>query len=98
MAIKEEKMSSIAIDLIPSCEREAAAARWQHLEQATANSGLTNSWRWTEAWLRQFSDVPHTFAFGVRDGESIGAALVTQPVQRWKNFLPFRALYMVSFC
>ena len=32
-----------------------------------------------ETWLRHFGDVPHYFAFGLQDGQTIGAALITTP-------------------
>jgi hypothetical protein len=88
------KQSHTVIDFITSSEREKAALRWQKLEQEINNTGLTNSWQWIETWLKHFGDIPHTFVFGVRDGQTIGAALVTQPLKKYKNIVPIPSLHL----
>jgi hypothetical protein len=70
------------IELVPSSERAYAASRWQDLERRIANTGLTNSWHWIETWLKHFGDVQHTFAFGTKDTQPIGAALITKSAYR----------------
>jgi hypothetical protein len=70
------------IELVPPSEQKAAAERWKELEQRVRNTGLTNSWPWIETWLKHYGDVPHLFAFGIKDSQSIGAALITFPQYR----------------
>jgi len=88
------KHSHVVIDFILSSEQEKAARRWQTLEQEINNKGLTNSWKWIETWLKQYKHIPHRFAFGVRDGQTIGAVLVTQPLKRFKNIIPILSLHL----
>ncbi|MFL5666834.1 MAG: GNAT family N-acetyltransferase [Ktedonobacteraceae bacterium] len=72
------------IELVPSSERAHAASRWQDLERRIANTGLTNSWCWIETWLKLFGNVQHIFAFGTKDTQPIGAALITKSVYIYK--------------
>ena len=88
------KHSHVVIDSISSSEREKAAKRWQTLEQEISNKGLTNSWKWIETWLKQYGHIPHRFVFGVRDGQTIGAALVTQPLKKVKSIIPILSLHL----
>jgi hypothetical protein len=88
------KHSHVVIDFISSSEREKAARRWKTLEQEINNKGLTNSWTWIETWLRQYGHIPHQFAFGVKDSQTIGAALVTQPLRRLKSGIPILSLHL----
>ena len=67
------------IELVPSSAESLAARRWQTLEQRIGNGCITNSWAWIGAWVRCFGDaIPHTYAFGTKEGRTIGAALITQ--------------------
>ncbi|MFL5690532.1 MAG: hypothetical protein ACJ795_01895, partial [Ktedonobacteraceae bacterium] len=72
------------IELVPSSERAHAASRWQDLERRIANTGLTNSWCWIETWLKLFGNVQHIFAFGTKNTQPIGAALITKSVYIYK--------------
>lgn len=72
-------MRSAAIERLERGDRQEAAERWRGLERDVQNMALTNSWPWVETWLRHFGDVPHYFAFGLQDGQTIGAALITTP-------------------
>ena len=72
-------MRSAAIERLERGDRQEAAERWRGLERDVRNMALTNSWPWVETWLRHFGDVPHYFAFGLQDGQTIGAALITTP-------------------
>ncbi|HEY4035216.1 MAG TPA: GNAT family N-acetyltransferase [Ktedonobacteraceae bacterium] len=88
------KHSHIVIDIISSSEQRKAAKRWQILEQEINDKGLTNSWKWIEAWLKHYGHIPHKFIFGVRDGQTIGAALVTQPLKKFKSVIPILSLHL----
>jgi Acetyltransferase (GNAT) domain len=70
---------SAAIECVASDDRHEAARRWRGLERDVHNTAPMSSWPWVETWVRHFGDVPHYFAFGVEDGRTIGAALVTTP-------------------
>jgi Acetyltransferase (GNAT) domain len=72
-------MRSAAIERLDRGDRHEAAQRWRGLERDVRNTAVTNSWPWVETWLRHFGDLPHYFAFGVQDGRTIGAALLTTP-------------------
>ena len=76
---------SAAIECLQGSDRHEAGRRWRILERDIKNTGLTNSWVWIDTWLRHFGDLPHHFAFGVENGQTIGAALVTTPryVEGW---------------
>ena len=87
------KHSHVTIDFISSSERREAARRWQTLERKINNKGLTNSWKWIEAWLKQYDHIPHKFIFGVKDGQTIGAALITLPLKKLKNIISVPSLH-----
>lgn len=87
------KHSHVTIDFISSSERREAARRWQTLEWEINNKGLTNSWKWIETWLQQYSHIPHKFVFGVKDGQTIGAALITLPLRKLKNIISVPSLH-----
>ena len=89
-----DKPSRVVIDFVSSSERKEAAQRWQALEQEINNTGLTNSWKWIETWLKEYGDMRHKFAFGLRDGQTIGAALVTLPLKRLKHIIPLPSLHL----
>ncbi|HEY7358247.1 MAG TPA: GNAT family N-acetyltransferase, partial [Ktedonobacterales bacterium] len=68
---------AVMIELLPASAQEVAACRWQELERQLGNTGLTNSWPWIKTWLDHYEDtVQPTFAFGLQDGQPIGAALI----------------------
>jgi len=82
------------IELLPSTEQVEAARRWQDLEQSMSNTGLTNSWPWIKTWLDNYDDVVQpSFAFGKRDNQSIGAALITKATYRIRGF-PIPAVHL----
>jgi CelD/BcsL family acetyltransferase involved in cellulose biosynthesis len=67
------------IELLPASAQAEAARRWQALERQLDNTGLTNSWPWIKTWLAHYADLAQpTFAFGLQDGQPIGAALITE--------------------
>jgi hypothetical protein len=73
------RMRPVAIERLERGDRREAAERWRRLERDVRNTALTSCWPWVETWLRHFDEVPHYFAFGVQDGQTIGSALVTTP-------------------
>jgi CelD/BcsL family acetyltransferase involved in cellulose biosynthesis len=76
----------VVIELLPYSELDEAARRWQALEQHTNNTGLTNSWTWTQTWLEHHGHVVRpSFAFGRRGDEIIGAVLVVTAVYKRKK-------------
>lgn len=80
--------SPIVIDLLPYSEQAEAARRWQELEQRTGNTGLTNSWIWTQTWLEHHGHVVRPmFVFGRQGNQIIGATVVVAAVYR-RNSLP----------
>jgi Acetyltransferase (GNAT) domain len=75
----ERGQNGIAVELVPSSEQSLAASRWQALAQRIGDGCVTNTWAWIDAWIGCFGDtIPHTYALAVKDGETIGAALITQ--------------------
>jgi CelD/BcsL family acetyltransferase involved in cellulose biosynthesis len=82
------------IELLPFSAQERAARKWQELEQQIGNTGLTNSWSWVKIWLEHYADtVRPVFAFGVQDGQPIGAAVITQAI-RGRMGITIPALYL----
>jgi CelD/BcsL family acetyltransferase involved in cellulose biosynthesis len=82
------------IDLLPSSAQTEAAHRWQDLEQQIGNTGLTNSWLWVKTWLDHYEDTVHpTFAFGIQDGQPIGAALITESIHSIRG-IPIPVVYL----
>jgi len=82
----------IVIELLPYSELAEAGRRWQELEQRTGNTGLTNSWTWTETWLEHHGTIVQPmFAFGRQDNQIIGAVLVVTAHYKRKSMrkLPF---------
>ncbi len=75
----ERGQTGTVIELVPSSAQSLAASRWQVLEQQIGEDCITNSWAWIRAWVGCFGDaIPHTYAFGIKEGRTVGAALITQ--------------------
>jgi hypothetical protein len=81
--LPRQTLSTPPIEIVFASEREAAAARWQALEQRLGSQHLKSSWKWISTWLDHFgNDAPsnpgssHAFAFGRAEHHDIGAAIV----------------------
>jgi hypothetical protein len=89
--------SSITIELLPHSEQAEAARRWQELEKRMNNTGLTNSWIWTQTWLEHYATVMQPmFAFGLYNNQIVGATLIVKDVYRRQSLpvLPITRLYI----
>jgi hypothetical protein len=91
---KGRAAQAAVIECVPFSEQIVAANRWQELEQAIGNTGLTNSWPWIKTWLDHYSDtVQPTFAFGKLDDRPIGAALIAKTTHRIRG-IPIPSLHL----
>ena len=75
--------------------RPDVASIWQRLECRLRNTGLTNSWAWTDCWLNTYgSSIPHWFVIAERHGHPVGVALVTRGRGQKRGPLPVRTVHL----
>lgn len=75
--------------------RAEAGAVWQGLYDELRESGLTNSWDWTECWLDSYgSSIAHWFVLCTVAGRNVGVALVTRGVNQRRGPMPIRTVHI----
>lgn len=86
---------NLYLELLGAHRREDALRTWARLEAKVTTVPLAASRKWVDAWLDSYGDlIPHSFAFGYRDGVVCGAVLLTKGVDQWNGPLRVRTVHL----